>query len=426
MNESPAKVVQAGGTSAAAFTVPSQVPGLTICVQCAPRSGDQKSACWKAVPGPFEMTSAAYSALLAPLSWSASRMFSVWPAAQPRVGPTAVWALTHVVAVPNLVPPMAVQLAPMSVLRNTPAPETPMNSQLVCAGSPIRSNESPAGRPDEPSPETRVKVDPVLVLRQTPPPAPPAGSCVPTTMRLPRAWTPVMRRPASVLAPRPVHDFPPSVERRTSLSTLPTGANVGRSRKLLTGPAPATSVWFALSVASSARARIELGPMLSSGVQLAPLLTVCQMPPLTVPTQIVAALPGSGRTTLTAPSIGRLGMPSSWPPVAPAGPWATKFGAPNGTTSAVTVEPLLMRSVTRKPGMPGWWLKPGVRPAATAAPSTATCTSFASWAKVVCVLSCCTRTLVSEANALVLVSLPASPTRASTCLRASAPVKCTV
>ena len=78
------------------------------------------------------------------------------------------------------------------------------------------------------------------------------------------------------------------------------------------------------SVRSRVRVRIELGPRSSKVVQLVPPLIVRQMPPLTVPIHIRLALAGSVTTTCL------FGMPSSCPPVITIGPWATKFGAPNG------------------------------------------------------------------------------------------------
>ena len=157
-------------------------------------------------------------------------MLAVWPATQPDDGPTTVCALTQVVAPPNVGPAIKVQLAPPSTLRYTPAPETPRSSQLRCAGSPIRSKSSPAGRPEIPSPEIRKNEAPPSVLRQTPPPAPPLGSWVATTMMLARASTPVISRPLRAVAPMPAHVEPPSVERRTSEVVLPRLARVGNSR----------------------------------------------------------------------------------------------------------------------------------------------------------------------------------------------------
>src|SRR6266851_2333763 len=201
---------------------------------------------------------------------------------------------------------------------------------------------------------------------------------------------------------------------------------------------PATGVLLVLSVGSSASAPMEAAMPLRSGVQcglggLAVLASVVfQMPPLTVPIHIVFGALDRVTIAETAPATGDdcACMPATCPFWIGAGPWATKLGAPKGTTFAVTVAPLAIRSVTWKAGTPGWWLKPGVIPAATAALSTATCTSFAraanGFAAVALPALAATRTSVSDAKALVLVSLPASPTRESTCFPRSAPRNSTV
>src|SRR5215472_3853033 len=85
--------------------------------------------------------------------------------------PATGWTLTQVWAVPKVLPLVPAQVAPRSALWNTPAPAIATYIEPACAGlgSPARSNASPAGRPDTPSPDSLKNVAPPSVLRHTPP-----------------------------------------------------------------------------------------------------------------------------------------------------------------------------------------------------------------------------------------------------------------
>src|SRR4051794_19499927 len=99
----------------------------------------------------------------------------------------SVVPLTTRAASPKLVPPAAAQVAPASLLTNTPAFAIAVYRRVGVVGSPWMSNASPSGRPT--TPERRTNVAPLSVLRQMPlsndaSADPPAR--VDTTMTLPR------------------------------------------------------------------------------------------------------------------------------------------------------------------------------------------------------------------------------------------------
>src|SRR4029079_2655957 len=148
-------------------------------------------------------------------------MFTVCWATQVLLAPATAWALIQVVPVPKLVPLMLVQVAPASWLMYTPVAPIAVYSTLGCDGSARRSNASPAVSRETPSPDSRVNVAPPSVLRQTPAFGPPFGARVAATITLPSATTPVTSWPLSCAEPSAVQVVPPSVVRSSPFRTPP-------------------------------------------------------------------------------------------------------------------------------------------------------------------------------------------------------------
>jgi hypothetical protein len=148
--------------------------------------------------------------------------------------------------------PVAVQVAPVSSLRNKPAVPALVNKRAALPGSLAKSNAGPAGSPVAAPPEILVQVTPVSVLRHTPRFASSVASFTEITIVPPRGAMPEIFKPRRVPPPSiAVQLAPPSVVRSSPAKFPP------RLRKLLNRPMPATRVWFVVSVGSNSRAPMD-------------------------------------------------------------------------------------------------------------------------------------------------------------------------